>query len=219
MRFNRKKEPANGGTNDTAGQFSFNSFFDLLNGNFATYQEEQTLNNVYDRERDYALYAQDTWKLTPHLTLDLGLRYQILAQIFSATNNISNFRPSAYDASVCTAADFDANGNVDPICATNGIVTPKTPGVGRSTLPTTTATSSRASVSPGSLKRSRISSYALVLASSLDATRFLKPALWARNCPTTSSPTSPACRLDNWAHSIRLRRNHQLAYLRSALRT
>jgi len=135
MRFNRKKEPANGGTNDTAGQFSFNSFFDLLNGNFATYQEEQTLNNVYDRERDYALYAQDTWKLTPHLTLDLGLRYQILAQIFSATNNISNFRPSAYDANVCTAADFDANGNVDPICATNGIVTPKTPGVGRSTLP------------------------------------------------------------------------------------
>jgi len=136
MRFNRKKEPANGGTNDTAGQFSFNSFFDLLNGNFATYQEEKTLNNVYDRERDYALYAQDTWKLTPHLTLDLGLRYQVLAQIFSATNNISNFRPSAYDPNVCTVANFDGNGNVDPKCAINGIVTPMTPGVGRATLPT-----------------------------------------------------------------------------------
>jgi outer membrane receptor protein involved in Fe transport len=136
MRFNRKKEPANGGTNDTAGQFSFNSFFDLLNGNFATYQEEKTLNNVYDRERDYALYVQDTWKVTQNLTLDLGLRYQVLAQIFSATNNISNFRPSAYNPTLCTAANFDANGNVDPICATNGIVTPTSPGVGRATLPT-----------------------------------------------------------------------------------
>jgi len=136
MRFNRKTEPANGGTNDTAGQFSINTFSDLLNGNFATYQEEETLNNVYDRERDFALYAQDTWKLTQHLTLDLGIRYQVLAQIFSAKNNISNFRVSAYDPNLCTAANFDANGNVDPMCATNGIVTPTTSGIQRSTLPT-----------------------------------------------------------------------------------
>jgi outer membrane receptor protein involved in Fe transport len=139
MRFNRKKEPANGGTNDTAGQFTFNNFTDLLLGNFATYQEEETLNNVYSRERDYALYVQDTWKLTQHLTLDLGLRYQVLAQIFSAKDNISNFRVSAYDPAKCSPAAFDpVAGNVDPtLCdVTNGVVTPKTPGVGRSTLPT-----------------------------------------------------------------------------------
>ena len=138
MRFNRKKEPANGGTNDTAGQFSFNTFSDLLVGNFATYSEEETLNPVYDRERDYALYAQDTYKVSQHLTLDLGLRYQILAQIFSATDNISNFRISAYDPAKCSAAAFDpATGSVDPaLCAvTNGLVTPKTPGIPRSTLP------------------------------------------------------------------------------------
>jgi outer membrane receptor protein involved in Fe transport len=138
MRFNRKTEPANGGTNDTAGQFSFNTFTDLLQGNFATYQEEQTLNNVYDRERDYAVYAQDTYRVTQNLTLDLGLRYQILAQIFSAKDNISNFRVSTYDPSKCSFAAFDpASGNVDPtLCdVTNGIVTPKTPGIERSTLP------------------------------------------------------------------------------------
>ena len=138
MRFNRKTEPANGGTNDTAGQFSFNTFTDLLQGNFATYQEEETLNNVYDRERDYALYAQDTYKVTQNLTLDLGLRYQILAQIFSATNNISNFRVSTYDPSKCSFAAFDpVTGNVDPtLCdVTNGLVTPLTPGIEPSTLP------------------------------------------------------------------------------------
>src|SRR5258708_23609928 len=91
MRVKGKKGGGNGGTNGSGGKCRFNTFSDLLVGNFATYSEEETLNPVYDRERDYALYAQDTYKVSQHLTLDLGLRYQILAQIFSATDNISKF--------------------------------------------------------------------------------------------------------------------------------
>jgi outer membrane receptor protein involved in Fe transport len=139
MRFNRKKEPANGGTNNTAGAFTFGSFDNFLLGNFDGYKEEQTQNNVYDRERDYALYVQDTWKVKQNLTLDLGLRYQILAQIFSATNNISNFNINAYDPSQCSIAAFDpATGNVDPVLCdvTNGLVLPGKNGYSRSTLPT-----------------------------------------------------------------------------------
>ena len=137
MRFNRKKEPANGGTNNTAGAFVFDTFENLLLGDFANYTEEETQNNVYSRERDYALYVQDTWKLNSHLTLSLGLRYQVLAQIFAATKNISNFRPSAYDFNACSPAAFDADGNVDPtLCdVTNGLVRPGQNGVSRSTLP------------------------------------------------------------------------------------
>jgi outer membrane receptor protein involved in Fe transport len=138
MRFNRKKEPANGGTNNTAGAFVFDTFENLLLGDFVNYSEEQTQNDVHSRERDYALYVQDTWKLTPHLTLNLGLRYQVLAQIFAATKNVSNFRPGAYDSNACSPAAFDDNGNVDPaLCdVTNGLVTPGQPGISRSTLPT-----------------------------------------------------------------------------------
>ncbi len=138
MRFNRKKEPANGGSNYTAGSFTFDNFQSFLLGNFTNYNEEQTQNNVYDRERDYALYVQDTWKVTQNLTLDLGLRYQILAQIFSATNNISNFNPGTYNSSACSLAAFDpASGLVDPtLCdVTNGIVLPGKNGFSRSTLP------------------------------------------------------------------------------------
>jgi hypothetical protein len=70
----RKREPANGGSDPTAGVMSFNSFRDLLTGSLAQYQEEETLNPVYDRWHDYAIYAQDTWKATRHLTIDYGLR-------------------------------------------------------------------------------------------------------------------------------------------------
>jgi outer membrane receptor protein involved in Fe transport len=127
----RKREPANGGTDDTAGIMSFNSFHDLLTGSLAQYQEEQTLNPVYDRWHDYAVYLQDTWKATSHLTLDYGLRWQYVGQAFSARNNISNFYPNLYNASQCSAAAFTSDGLVDPtLCNTaNGIVTPQSAGI------------------------------------------------------------------------------------------
>jgi outer membrane receptor protein involved in Fe transport len=139
FRFNRKREPANGGGNFTAGTFTFASMEDFLLGNIQTYSEEQTQNPVNDREHDYAVYAQDTWKVSPKLTLDLGLRYQILAQVYSATDNIANFRPSAYvqPSAACIAAFQTApNYFIDPtLCpALNGIVTPGMPGITRSTL-------------------------------------------------------------------------------------
>jgi outer membrane receptor protein involved in Fe transport len=127
----RKREPANGGTDDTAGVMSFNSFRDLLTGNLAQYQEEETLNPVYDRWHDYALYLQDTWKATSHLTVDYGLRWQYTGQAFSARNNISNFYPNLYNSSQCSASAFTPDGLVDPtLCNTvNGIVTPQSAGI------------------------------------------------------------------------------------------
>ncbi len=127
----RKREPANGGVDDTAGVMSFNSFHDLLTGDLAQYQEEETLNPVYDRWHDYAMYVQDTWKATSHLTLDFGLRWQYLGQSFSAHNNIANFYPGMYNPSQCSASAFNSAGLVDPnLCNTlNGIVTPDSPGI------------------------------------------------------------------------------------------
>src|SRR5262249_19680632 len=125
----RKREPANGGVDDTAGIMSFNSFHDLLTGDLAQYQEEETLNPGYDRWHDYAIYFQDTWKATSHLTLDFGLRWQYLGQTFSAHNNIANFYPGRYNPSQCSTAAFNSVGLVDPnLCNTlNGIVTPSSP--------------------------------------------------------------------------------------------
>lgn len=127
----RKREPANGGADDTAGIMSFNSFHDLLLGDLAQYQEEETLNPVYDRWHDYAIYLQDTWKTTRHLTLDFGLRWQYLGQTFSAHDNIANFYPGRYDPTQCSLAAFTPDGFLDPTrCNTlNGIVTPHSPNI------------------------------------------------------------------------------------------
>ena len=133
----RKREPANGGGDYTAGTFdSINSYRDLLLGNLVVYTEEQTLNEVGDRWCDVSFYAQDTWKVRPNFTLDYGLRWQFLGQVFGVNNNIANFWPSRYDPSRCSVGAFNADGLVDPTrCDTlNGIVTPNSPNVGNRSL-------------------------------------------------------------------------------------
>lgn len=140
LRFNRKHEPANGGGNFTAGTLTFGSMSDFLLGNIQTYSEEQTQNYVPDRSHDYAVYFQDTWKLYPNLTLNLGLRYQILSQIYSATKNVANFRPNAFvPQPVSCLNNFIATNLIDPTppsncILNNGLVDPTMPGINRSTL-------------------------------------------------------------------------------------
>jgi hypothetical protein len=127
----RKREPANGGADLNAGTITFSNFQDLLLGNLQNYQEEETLNPVYDTWHDAALYVQDTWKATRTLTLDFGLRWQYLGQVFSSHDNIANFYPNRYDPSQCSAAAFLPGDLLDPTkCNTlNGIVTPHSPNL------------------------------------------------------------------------------------------
>jgi outer membrane receptor protein involved in Fe transport len=140
LRFSRKLEPANGGGDFTAGSFTVQSLNNLLAGNAAQYTEQESNNDVPSRGRDVAVYFQDTFKISSRLTLDYGLRWQYLGQVFSVKNNVASFYPNRYDPSLCPAATAFV---VDPVtgalvvdpatCDTlNGIVTQQTPGVTKS---------------------------------------------------------------------------------------
>jgi len=139
-RFSRKLEPANGGGDFTAGSFTFDNLSELLAGNALQYTEQEANNDVPSRGRDVAVYFQDTFKISSNLTLDYGLRWQYLGQVFSVKNNVASFYPNRYDPSRCPAATAFV---VDPVTGAlvvdpatcnvlNGIVTQKTPGVDRS---------------------------------------------------------------------------------------
>jgi hypothetical protein len=96
---------------------------DALLGNFQNYTEGALDQEWRARFWQYEFYAQDNWRVTPRLTLDLGLRYNIIAPLYSALNNFSTFDPARFDPALAPRI-VPTDGSLVPGTGspTNGIV-------------------------------------------------------------------------------------------------
>ncbi|HTS47136.1 MAG TPA: carboxypeptidase regulatory-like domain-containing protein [Bryobacteraceae bacterium] len=75
------------------GSYSFSSLANFLKGTYNTSGFTQTFANsvIHQTNPNVGFYAQDEWKVNTHLTLNLGMRYdlQFLQSIATDTNNVS----------------------------------------------------------------------------------------------------------------------------------
>jgi hypothetical protein len=121
------------GAVNTQGAFTFNGNYtgnaaaDFLLGDAFSYTESSLNPNGYFFSNSYEMYFQDDWKVTPHLTLNLGLRWTMFTAApigYEKYNNISGFAPQLYQASQAPA--LLANGEIVPGTGNplNGIYTP-----------------------------------------------------------------------------------------------
>lgn len=98
------------GTNSTGGALGLtgtgDSFASFLLGRANSYSEAQTDFRVHLRFGRREFYAQDTWKIRPNVTLDLGVRYQYFVSPYDRDNKIGSFDPTLYSRSKinCTTA-------------------------------------------------------------------------------------------------------------------
>ena len=80
--------------------FNFYNFSDFLQGNMNTYHTDgQYLNgetNRHFRSRSAGLFAQDSWKLRPNLTVNLGVRWDWDGPLYEKNGLLTNFYPSDY---------------------------------------------------------------------------------------------------------------------------
>jgi hypothetical protein len=129
---------------NTEGNFNFNGtytagpnntkgvdFADFLLGYAQQYTEDAVKITGQWNNISLASYIQDNWRVTPRLTLNLGLRWDGIPHTYEANEQSSNFYPNLYNP--VAAATFDANGNV---CSKNSVpACPGGPSPGLSTSP------------------------------------------------------------------------------------
>ena len=70
--FSGQVTPPTGSMNDTAAQIA-----GVITGSLNTYSFQRLQSNAYYRWKYFAGFIQDDWKITPKLTLNIGLRYDV----------------------------------------------------------------------------------------------------------------------------------------------
>jgi len=121
----RKDQIAWGNTN---GQISFNVGTYTLDGNtynvgdpiaaallgfFQSFDQSTARPTGYFRYNQLEFYVQDTWKATPRLTLDYGVRFAWIPPQYDAKNQVALFVPSAYDPAKAVQID-PSSGQIVP---------------------------------------------------------------------------------------------------------
>lgn len=99
----QKNEFAN---NDIQGLLTFdsnsgvstgNGFADLLLGNIASYEQASAQPKYYFRYKIFEPYVQDDWRVTPRLTLNLGMRFSLFGTYRERYKQVFNWEQAAYN--------------------------------------------------------------------------------------------------------------------------
>jgi hypothetical protein len=104
------------------GVYSGNDFADFLLGYASGYSEDAYQGAGHWDNQSWAMYVQDNWKVTPRLTLNLGLRWDGIPHTYEESNYHSNFYPELYNAA-----------NRAVLCG--GQICSDSPGLGTSPIP------------------------------------------------------------------------------------
>jgi hypothetical protein len=132
--FEQKNENAG---NETQGRFTFatgggrTAFQNFITGNrdglcgtACTYSESEIDITNQLRFSRYEMFAQDTWRIRPNVTLDYGVRYALYPKIIDKNDVLTNFVPALYDPNAApefanAAGSLLRTGTGNPL---NGIV-------------------------------------------------------------------------------------------------
>ena len=107
------------------GGYTGNDFADFLLGLANQYNELAVQDKGLWNSVSWAAYAQDNWRVTRRLTLNLGLRWDGVPHTYEANSRMANFYPGLYNPA--NAAILDPN---NP-----GTILPSSPGLGPSPNP------------------------------------------------------------------------------------
>jgi hypothetical protein len=108
------------------GAFNFASLNTLVNGNYSSYTEGSNTPQIQARFSQFETYVQDDWTVSRRLTLNLGLRWQLMPPINSWPNNTAFFDPNYYDATKAATVSTTTGLITSAPAPYNGLILPGT---------------------------------------------------------------------------------------------
>lgn len=117
LTFNNVKNPITGNSfadflywDDTNG----NNIFDpnLVNGGVFSFQQDSGQSRYRQRYQNLEPYIQDDFKITPHFTLNAGLRLSLFGTYHTVGNNAYNWNAKYFDTSVANSLSVDGETGV-----------------------------------------------------------------------------------------------------------
>ena len=105
---------------DTQGDYTFSqtayskdAYANFLLGFASTYQQLNEQSIFHWLNNTYSVYAQDNWHVLPRLTLNLGLRWDLLPHVYEKNNRTSNFLPGDFNPAEAQTPN-STTGQLDP---------------------------------------------------------------------------------------------------------
>src|SRR5215471_11744512 len=84
-----------------------NAFANFLGAQTASYQQHSGQNKYYNRYTVVEPYAQDDWRLTKRLTVNLGIRFGLFESWYNSKSTAYNWLASAYNPSLASGVFLD----------------------------------------------------------------------------------------------------------------
>src|SRR5439155_7231702 len=82
----------------TRGQIDFQSFQAFLTGTTQVTTFGSGVSGRSQRAWDYNVFVQDDWKISPRLTMNLGVRYELDLPVYDTRGRLATFDPALYRA-------------------------------------------------------------------------------------------------------------------------
>ncbi len=96
---------------DFNGSFTGNSMSDFLLGYAADYNQLDIQDAVNIYTNTLGFYGQDDWRVSSRLTINLGMRYEVVPHAYDTNGRLSNFYPGQYNPA--NAPQFNSNGSLN----------------------------------------------------------------------------------------------------------
>ncbi len=106
-------------TGNGNGGTSGDPFMSLLIGLSNGYSQPQSMSVRHYVNQTNSVYINDNWKVSPRLSLQLGLRYDALPHAWERANQLANFDPTQY---INTPPVWTSTNAIDP--SSTGVITP-----------------------------------------------------------------------------------------------